>query len=447
MKTIRFIPGTVFAVFFAIYLFSLPLFGARFQSALLFGSDDMFAAYNGHPVRNLIEKHPLFVVVMLLYRVATWLVAWAPPTFAHNFSMVFPMATLGAASVTLGYYAFLRLCDNRETALLFTALYGVSASAWFFGSYPETYILTTFCTNLMLCAVLAWPKEPGAGMVARTAFLNVLACYCSPQQIFLAIVPLLRWPGRSLPALKSYLRRAIWYVSVLALLFLIPYETYLKVMGKGWRFGPVYLQVYARVSNLAHPNWILLVAANFLIFSVIGPSLPPSYFTDPSLKIFRALSLSWLAVALVLSLFLLISLLGLRRQGGERTLVLPLLALVVADILFFVYFNPSEAYLYVLPALLPWLLVLQIGFVRFTRSWGNMRRIALCLLIGVVMANNLHFRIYLQHLKSNVAAVRAVPRGALLVPPPILLAAISHRASPACTGRRSALLGPACVSR
>jgi hypothetical protein len=394
MSKSRVIPACLFGSFFCVYVLSLPLFSERFVSPLIFGADDMLDAYQGGPGRNLMAKHPLFRVVSLLYWIGTHIFSWAPPILAHNLSMVFPMATLGAAAVCVAYFTFLHNHANREEAISFAVLYGISGTAWLFSSFPETYVLTALCSNLVLWSILGDPKATVPSHVNRTALLNALACLASPQQIFLTLISFVRWV-REFGLSTALIRRVVRYGAVFSAAFLIPYQIYLKLTGMGWRFGPVYLQVYGHMRNLLSPRWAAVVLANFFVYSVVPPAVQPQSYTDRYFSIWHTLPLTWVLVAGLFLAFCVFSLRGLKSPAARDTAI-PMLAFLAAYSLFFLYFNPSEAYLYTLPALLPWLLTLQGGF---GTKWNISRRIVLWVVIGAIGLNNLHFRIFLHGIK------------------------------------------------
>ncbi|MEO8367657.1 MAG: hypothetical protein ABI806_00455 [Candidatus Solibacter sp.] len=390
----KLIPWLLFAVFFCVYTLSLPVFSERFVSSLIFGADDMLDAYQGGRGRNLMEKHPLFIVVSGLYWLAGPLFSWAPADIAYNLRMVFPVALLGAVSVCVARLVFLRSGANEQQAVSFAVLYGVSGATWVFASFPETYMLTALCSNIFLWFILQTPRGPVAHHINRAAMLNALACCASPQQILLSLVPFVRWIGER-QGLRSLIRRCVRYALAMLALYFIPYEIYLKTVGRGWKFGPVYLQVYGRVEHLLDPRTAAVVAKNFVLYSVVPPAVTPRYFTDPSLSILRISPWGWIVVS---GLFVSWCVYSVRELIGSPALkpALAMAAFVCSYIVFFIYFNPTEAYLYTAPPLLAWLWILQGGFCR---RWSRTRRNFLWLLTAAIVINNLQFRIYLQSIK------------------------------------------------
>jgi len=386
----------LFGSFFCLYTVSLPVFADGFVSSLIFGSDDMLAAYQGGRGRNLMDKHPLFIIVSGLYWAAGRLFSWAPAELAQNLRMVFPVALLGAIAVCVAYRVFLRSGANNEQAVSFAVLYGISGTTWLFSSFPETYILTALCTNVFLWFILQTPKERVARYINRAAILNAVACLASPQQVLLSIAPFVRWLTEG-QGLSTLIRKCVRYAAAMLVLYFIPYEIYLKAVGKGWRFGPVYLHVYGQLKHLLEVRTIVVVAANFLLYSVVPPAVTPRSFTDPTFSILRLFSPEWIVVSILFLGWCFYSLRGLRGSSAIKPAA-AMAAFVCSYILFFVYFNPSEAYLYTAPALLPWLLLLQAGFCS---RWNRFRRGALWVMIVAIVINNAQFRIYLQSIKRR----------------------------------------------
>ena len=384
----------LFIFFFCLYVIPIALNPRPFVAIGIFGSDDMQRAYDWHPQHSFIAKHPLFVVAMVLYQLVRHILFAAPPVFAHNLAVVFPMAVLGAAAVWIAYYVFLENSYEREKALPFTILYGFSSATWLYSSLPEAYALIAVSSNLVLLSLLR-SRTDAPRELNRTALLNALSCFASPQQIFLSIIPGLRL-AMNFPLLAA-VRKAARYAIVFALAFLVPYQIYLKLTGMGWRFGPVYLNVYAHPSNLLNIHWSTVIALSFLVYSVVAPEVNPHLFTDPTLSIFRAVSWPWLFLCGLYVAFCAVSLLGLYgRLSKKRAMAVPLAGYLIAYLAFFLYFNPAEAYLYVFPAVLPWLLILQDGFCA---GWNRARRVGIWVLIAAVGLNSLYFRLFLMGLK------------------------------------------------
>jgi hypothetical protein len=392
MWTDRRIGALLFGLFFCLYMLPLALHPKRFTSPGFFGADDMFDTFEGRPTGAIQAKHPLFIAIAPVYRVGAWLFSGLPGNKGHNLAMAFPMAILGAASVWVAYLVFLRNRPQREPAALFAALYGMAGSQWFFSSLPETYVLTAQCTNLLLWFLLRTPIPAGVREIYQAAAINALACYAAPQQILCALIPFFQWL-REEGLTRSTWARAVRYGLVMLAAFVIPYEVLLKLGGMGWKFGSKYVAAYSHLENLIHPGWAALVGVNFLVYSVISPAVHPRYFRDPSFSILSVLDAGWIALAVLFGAFCIWSLRGVTNRDR---MAVPLAAFLACYLLFFLYFNPIESFLYSLPAVLPWLLLLHSGF---TSKWGNSRRVLLYSLIAGAAVQNLHFRLFLGGLR------------------------------------------------
>lgn len=391
--TDRHILLSLFFAFFALYLFSQALHPIAFDT---FGMDSMEDLYLGRTHSILAVKHPLFLIVSVpVYQVGKLILSPVSGTLGQNLVLSFPVALFGATSVCLAYLVFLRRCPDRPYAVSFTLLYGCSASAWIFSSFPESYVLTALATTFVLWILAPGPNSTGP----RFRLLVVATCaaaYASPTQISLAVIPCTLWLADKGFG-WAWIRQSARFGALLILGFAAPYFVLTKMLNFGWKFAPVYLGIYGRVTRLADPNCYVVVAKNFLLYSVVGPSMEPKLYTQlngpfaPALKTMA--SFLWLAAAILYGLLVASALRGLRN--ASRPWVASLAILLGLHWTFFTFFNPAESFLYSLPVLLVWLLILYEGS---SRAATPVPRLLLAALILAAALNNAYLIRFLSSL-------------------------------------------------
>jgi hypothetical protein len=388
--------GVVLVLVFALYQCTFAATLKRPIPDLWFGGIDSYrvALQNSpqyHPMALWQwKKHALFVAVArpLYGQVGLRAVSRLPEPYRTNLALVFPCALFGALNAALAYLLFRRTGFARDAALLPTALYALAPSIWYFGALPETYIVTAFFTNLFLFTFMG---DPQARRWLRLAGLQLLACWCGPQQLLLALVPGVQvWIGRG-P--RAALGLAVRYGAVLLFGFVLPFAALSTfriedgVLAVGYGAGGFISQELSRwaaISNLWDPDaWgvVLSVAVG------LAQWMP---FVDS--EGFGALSLEVLATGLgglAISLSAVIAYLawGLRTgAGGAFLREVPGLEGMLAGwgglVLFFVSYNPAEAFLHSGPILLMLWVVLHAAHL------PNQRRAAwrAALAVGIAAA-------------------------------------------------------------
>jgi len=380
--------------FFALYQVSLLGAVHPGDSFWRFGADSMEELFQRRSTTLAGVKHPLFALITPpLYQLGRLLYSWAPEDLAARLALIFPVALLGALNTALAIWVLEQNDRDRTTANLLGLLYGLCATSWVFSSYPDTYALTALCTTFFL-GVLIVHLRRGTSMLPVAA-ANALACYASPQQIFLAVIPIFS-RLRSERLSKRSLREAAQYGIVLVVLFVLPYLIFLEISGEGWRLAPGYVNAYSDVNRLVDVAWYPVVVLNFLVFSTVGPVVHPSLYRDPTTGFASEVDPYWYVLA---GLYLILVVRGLRLLKESSSVLKPtadgLVAFLASYSLFFLVFNPMESFIYSFPALLPWFLLLQSGFA--ARDPGRWRAYLALLLVAVAL-NNLGVIAFLNHL-------------------------------------------------
>ena len=165
--------------------------------------------------------------------------------------------------------------------------------------------------------------------------------------------------------------------------FLIPNQMVLKTPSSDIIF---LAGRWASVFNFLEASWYLLTPLNMLVFSVIGPAVFPIWYTETSLIIFKELPIYWMLLAAVFVAFTARCLWGLKGSPAKAVGIVPGLALfLLAYIAAFIYFSPSQQYIFTVVSLLPWLLIIHSGYVGIrSRIW---RVVAVMLVVGVIVNN------------------------------------------------------------
>ena len=175
-----------------------------------------------------------------------------------------------------------------------------------------------------------------------TAVANAAAALASPQQVFLAVIPVYSFVRSE--AFRSAVRRTFKYGLVLLILFLIPYEIWLMTSNEfGHRPDTAirYFRSYSRVSHFLEPESYGTILLNFFVFSLAGPISPPFTYRFPFATTDVWFQPFWIGVAALYAALAAVSLMGLRRAPGEaRRLVEGTLLFIFVQAGLFLYFNP-----------------------------------------------------------------------------------------------------------
>ena len=408
-STPRRLLATIFVVSFLVYQTTLAVTAVKpFPDFWFFGADSYRVALTNIPARNWhpmaiyqAKKHPLFIALSTpLHQLGRFVYGGMPEPLNENMPLSFPPALFGALNLCVAYLLFRKIGFPEKQALLPTTFYGAAAAVWIFASFPETYSCTSLFTNLFILAFLADTKLKSLrGLV----FTHVLVCFAAPQQVLLGVIPLfqlLRVDG-----FRVGIHRAVRYGLMLCVLFVLPYLIICTVQEKkmgmsiaGATLPYDELEEVGAFRNLANPESWLVTASTFLLLSQVAMAVPPQAFEPLTIEsILLAPFYNWLLVLAVL-----IYAVGGLARGGHKRLFDGSLAIFVFCIIymvFFVYCNPTEAFLYCGPMVLPlWLLIHGTHSPLQPRRWSLRLLGALCVLITL---NNGVFAVDLRNHESG----------------------------------------------
>ncbi len=382
----------IFLVCFLVYQTTLAVTAVEpFPDFWFFGADSYRVALTNIPTRNWhpmaiyqAKKHPLFIALsMPLHQLGRFVYGGMPEPLNENMPLSFPAALFGALSVCVAYLLFRKIGFREKQALLPTILYGAAAGVWIFASFPETYSCTSLFTNLFILVFLADTKlKRLRGLV----FAHVLVCFAAPQQVLLGVIPLFQLIR--VDGFRVGIRRAVRYGLMLGVLFVLPYliisTVQEKEMGMSIAGATLIYDVLEGVgasANLVNPESWLVTTSTFLLLSQVAPAIPPLAFEPLTIQsILLAPPYTWLLILAVL----IYAVSGLAR-GGHKHLFdgsLAIFVFCIVYMVFFVYCNPTEAFLYCGPMVLPlWLLIHGTHTPLQPRRWSLRLLGALCVLV------------------------------------------------------------------
>jgi hypothetical protein len=364
---------------FVLYQALLPLTTAQpYPDFWHFGADSYRISVEKmgrHPMAKYqTSKHPLYIAIATpLYHAAR--VAYrqvAPEPLAENLALTFPVAVLGALNAGVALLLFRCVGFALGPALLVLLLYAGSAAIVVFSTFPDSYICTTLFTNLFL---LAWLHDRDLEHWLLLAVVTALAGFAAPQQMLLTLVPVaaLLAGGRS----RAHVARVATYVVVAVLLFSGPYLAQLAVLMSGDVTGFVNHET-TRWSSLWNVLDLRIWAAVFLVFVslslvVAAPVATLEAVTLAELSMYAGV---WLSGASVLAYGAIGRAWSARMTAPAREMCLGLVVFFVAYLAFFVWWTPTEAFIYSAPLVMPLWLLLHAPWVEAQHRPGWRRAIA-----------------------------------------------------------------------
>lgn len=274
------------------------------------------------------------------------------------------IALLAALNVALFFILCHSYLKEKNTALVFTCLYGVLFSNLVFFSIPETYsfanlgilvfflLIIRFRCNLTKKRAVILGVVAGAGALANPPLGLLL--------FSLYILCLRRLAGiqRLQRCLWATLTTLLVYLGANFLLFGLDYIEKSQKLANKW----------ATIVNFFEPmNW-LNVGVSFFVYAVISPldELKRSIGLGDFSDYFQAPARS-LVFAIFIG-FLLYAVFRLIRRGVDD-LVCTAATWLAALSIFHLYFNPREALLYSCQALGPFMLILGRVFADISWKW------------------------------------------------------------------------------
>lgn len=357
----------ILAAAFLLYQALLPLSHTRpYPDFWHFGADSHRISFEqpGGPhdmARYQGSKHPLFVVIGApLHRVARAVYRRVvPEPLAENLALTFPVAVLGALNAGVALLLFRAAGFALGPALLLVALYAGSAAIVVFSAFPDSYICTTFFTNLFL---LAWLRDRDLEHWRLLALLTALAGLAAPQQMLLTLVPIaaLHAGGR----LPVYAARAAKYGLTAVVLFALPFAAQLAIAMSGDVAGFVGHEA-TRWSSLDNLVDVQRWAAVLLVFMNIALVLSVPAETLETVELAGLIEHAgmWLNGVVVLTYGAIGRVWCGRPAGHAREMCLSLVAFFAVYVAFFVWWTPTEAFIYSAPLVMPLWLVLHAPWV------------------------------------------------------------------------------------
>ncbi|NNL71994.1 MAG: hypothetical protein HKP29_01385 [Silicimonas sp.] len=360
-----------------------------------FGSDSYREVLNGTSDTDSGIRHLLYVVVATpLYWLGTALFGSANAVDGLTRAMVFPGALFGALNTYVAGLLFFRCAQSTFPAAAFSMIYAYSSSNLFFSAFPDIYIATGLTSSLFLLLMFDGFDRHSTKSVA---VFNAVISYMSPQQIFLAIIPGFRRLLEVLAGTRRFRDLVVWtmiYTAILIAVFVIPYLIYLELFGPGWIFPRAYLGFIGEPENVTNFAYFLIGLEHYLIYGIIAPPIDWRIYVDGILSVLSAAPYIWWAFLAVYGILVLGALYGaLSRRIWLFGYFWPICAYSAWFMAFFVFFNPTEPFLAAHGLVLPWLLIVQAGYLNLT---GRIWPIILSLVGIVTLANSAILTVFLR---------------------------------------------------
>ncbi|MEI7751932.1 MAG: hypothetical protein WCJ71_07560 [Candidatus Omnitrophota bacterium] len=329
-----------------------------------------------------VKKHPLFPLIAVpLYRLGLCL--FSNVSSQANLARTFPFALMGLINLVISHRIFLLVFEKwrlRTSAKMLTLLYGSCFSFWIFSMNVETYIMTTLFQNLFFWYCIKSEKEhPNTFVLGLLFSLCLLA---SAAMIWMSVSVLMLFYCKH----KDFKTVFLKSIGVFFVAGLITGATYIFYdlfyhfhhMPTAGGFDPKAIALFS-VDYLGRwLRWdlhnVFLLMRAFFVDSLVYTRLSTNLFLS---------SAFWILI----SYLLVTSALGIWRERAKLPASFKIfIGFEGAYAAFFCFFSPESCVLYSLPALLPFLIILFLGFslskVRFSHP------AVVVLLVGVVLVSN-----------------------------------------------------------
>lgn len=318
-----------------------------------------------------------------------------------NLKIVFPIAFYGVLNLIIAFYILKKILKKESLALCFSIIYGFFFGIWLYSSFPETYILNIIFINIFLLITLRYlDKVPDIKFLFIFSIINATGILVTLHLASLAVIPLFLLFIRQK---KLFPIKSLLYLVIMLSIVILAYEIVGRI-NKEFRFLQIikYIKDYqitwgsSTFKNFVNLSAILNTLLNFFFYGVgiiyVSPwDTSELLYLGTYFNIFGGIMFFFSYIA-----FILISLLGLRQSGSIRQKWFQILVLwIIINIIYFLYFNPMEAFLYGPLIHLPWLAILATGYnqLRFKYKWLILGVFAVFLFI-----NNYQYISILRHI-------------------------------------------------
>ena len=316
----------------AVFLFTAAIY--RLTLSPTINSFDSAEFVTGAHTLGIVHA-PGYPLYLLLAHMATQL-PWGTAPFNVNLLS----ALFASLSVTVLYYACLRLSGVIWSSLLAVVLIALSGTFWSQAVVTEVYTLNAFLTSIIVLLAITLYQQPRAKSLIGLAFISGLSLTHHPSTILL-------FPGLLILVLGR--RKQIggnwrsWLASLVALGLPLLLYLYLPLR---YQSNPAlnYVGDYFDVNLATLPGLLWMVTGQMFAQEVFGRSLSAGLAETGAL-----ISFIWLNL---LGAGLLLSLYGLYSLRLKRDLVLFLGGSAIVVVLFFAFYDVVDNQEMILPALL-----------------------------------------------------------------------------------------------
>lgn len=355
----------IFFVGIVFYYFSIiPNFEPS-KSLEMFGNDHFWIILQyQHSSDRHHNHHILYHILAKQIRVGLWL-AWSVKHPMYAFKLV--SALFGALGLVFFYICLLRLWIDKGLAQLFTVLFGLLASYYYFSSTIDTYIPAVAASIVVMLFLIQCLSEDGKQHYIYLGFALGIAVLFRLDNVLL--VPLALLPiALSRKVISSFFYCSIGLITgALAYLILAIqiYElSYIEFFD--WVFErriDADSKGLASVSNFNLSDFIT-VLKNHILYSLIFES---GYRDNSGRSLFelsiivkRVLSGCFYAITFIVILVFTHKCVKKEVQVTPlfRNVILILVVWIVSRILFYLWFNPVEPFLFTTKTVVPvWMLI------------------------------------------------------------------------------------------
>jgi hypothetical protein len=369
----------IFTAGFLLYYFSIALSFEATRFLELFGNDHQWIIQRYHassPKHH--EHHILYHIIGRSVRHGVWNhLQIRDPVIA--FKLV--SALFGATGLVLFYFCILKLVLIRGVAQYFTVMFGISASYFFFSSTIDTYIpaaVTSILVMIFLINCLTNEKQSNYAYLGLAMGLAVLFRLDNVLLIPLAFIPIFQ--SRKMMLNSAYCLLGLTMGALAYILFAKYTYNVNYVDFFDWIFAPRVDTATRHLADLENFNLqdFLVVVKNHFLHSIIFES----GFHNPGDQAIFAIGatvkniLTACFVAITLSFIALFAFKIFRNSikitDVYRNVILILICWIVVRILFYLWFNPLQPFLFTVSTIAPvWILMTLVTVSIFETNPPN----------------------------------------------------------------------------
>ncbi|MBW1697266.1 MAG: hypothetical protein JRH18_00735 [Deltaproteobacteria bacterium] len=373
----------MFALLF-LFFFGFYLFNQRYTTRWIYWFDDWifyadtstyYSTMKNFSLEGEVRKHPLFSVLVHP------MVAVAKTVFDIKTRQAVKMviAAVAALNIALVFVLLYSALADVHTALLFTGFYGVLFSNLVFFSIPETYSLTNLGIGAYFILTVRFHERITPYRSVILGITAGLGALLNPP------LGLLLFSLYTMCLLQHGLRQGLKLAlpPTLVAVFIFTGANFLLYGFDYIEHSQKLVSRWASFSNYFDPVKWFNVGISFFIFGAISPLQE----LERSIRLEHALAYFHSPIkAVIVSIFTALVAYSLTTAARRRTdmLLLASVTWIVVLYLFYVYFNPNEAFLYSPQIQVPFILILATGFDEINWKWKQIAFLVFIFGVGYI---------------------------------------------------------------